>query len=364
MRQITELKDGGQYLGSLSEGCRRCLSGEKLVVFVTGECPLDCYYCPISQERRGSRQIFANERAITESHEILEEAKLSSATGASITGGEPLSVLSRTTQTIHLLKKTFGSNFHIHLYTGVTSLPVSSITALRNAGLDELRLHNVLAFSLSDLKQIQNTGMIVGGEIPVIPGTERQIQKIIHHLDRYSKNTASSTLFLNMNELEASETNYRSLKKQGFDILPNSLSSIKGSSTLASHILDWAATHSKLNVHYCPASSKDTVQLRNRFIKRAKNVRRPYEEVSEEGLLIKGAILNLPIEEAKKIRHELLSQLEIPPQMIEVNSRFQRLEFRSEDSSQIAHYLSGKYSVGILEEHPTDTRLQTSFSPL
>ncbi|HRZ19884.1 MAG TPA: radical SAM protein, partial [Methanofastidiosum sp.] len=36
------------YTGKLSKGCKLCIKGRKSVLFVTGLCGVNCYYCPLS----------------------------------------------------------------------------------------------------------------------------------------------------------------------------------------------------------------------------------------------------------------------------------------------------------------------------
>ena len=66
-----------------------CVKGEKLVLFVTGLCPRQCYFCPISDKKYKKDVIYADEWPVTNIHQIIEEAKLIDAKGAGFTGGDP-----------------------------------------------------------------------------------------------------------------------------------------------------------------------------------------------------------------------------------------------------------------------------------
>ncbi|MEK6849294.1 MAG: radical SAM protein, partial [Nanoarchaeota archaeon] len=163
--------------GQLSEGCKRCVEGRKLVLFITGMCAQKCWYCPIGENKYGHDVVFANEWKLDNPNdpvELLEEAKLTKATGAGITGGDPLARVDRCVQYITLLKKEFGKDFHIHLYTPLKLVSKENLTKLFKAGLDEIRFHPDL-----DDKTLWNRidlakpfSWTVGLEIPAIPGYE------------------------------------------------------------------------------------------------------------------------------------------------------------------------------------------------
>ncbi len=49
----------------LPEGCKHCINGSKMVLLITGRCGTDCFYCPISPEKKGKDVMYANERKIS-----------------------------------------------------------------------------------------------------------------------------------------------------------------------------------------------------------------------------------------------------------------------------------------------------------
>jgi pyruvate formate-lyase activating enzyme-like uncharacterized protein len=286
----------------MPEGCRLCHQGAKLVLFVTGVCNRYCFYCPVSEERKGVDTVYANERRVDSDEDLIEQARRMSALGTGITGGEPLLRLERTLDYIRLLKKTFGKGHHIHLYT-CTVPSEETLKKLKEAGLDEIRMHP--SKDLWDhfygsayhraLQQAIRLGMSAGIEIPAlasVPEIERAV--------------AEAGGFLNLNELEFSETNCEAMNKQGFALRDDLSNAVQGSEQVAREIV----LNSIANTRYCSSRFKDAVQLRERLKRTASNVARPFDEVTDDGTIICGEITG-DLDGALK----LIEEMEIPADM-------------------------------------------------
>ena len=120
--------------GNLAKGCRYCVEGKKLVLFVTGICSKNCWYCPLSDVKKNKDIVFANEWKTDNVKNIIKEAELCSSVGAGITGGDPFLRLERTVGYIKALKARFGKKFHIHLYAPLNNITSGNLKKLYDAG--------------------------------------------------------------------------------------------------------------------------------------------------------------------------------------------------------------------------------------
>jgi len=288
MRRIVKTPYKSLRIGSPPKGCRACVKGAKLVLLATGVCRVGCWYCPLSTRKKGKDVIVANEWWVRKDEDIIEEARLTQAEGAGITGGDPLCRLGRTIHYIRLLKRKFGRKFHIHLYTPGGLATPETLKKLCRAGLDEIRFHpdflNGGKTDISAIKAALGFDWSVGVEIPVIPGRVRQTKEFIRLIDDAGAD------FLNLNQFEISETNAAAMAHKGFEAESDASFAVKGSAKAAKALLDYCAKHTKLRVHYCTVRLKDGVQLRNRLKRRAKNAAKESDIITEDGLLIRGAI--------------------------------------------------------------------------
>ncbi|MFX1534647.1 MAG: radical SAM protein [Promethearchaeota archaeon] len=361
-------------IGKLPQGCQLCRKGEKTTLFITGICSGGCFYCPVSEERRTDMQ-YANERPIQTQKELLEEIDVSQSRGVAITGGEPLLKKERVQTYATALKETFGEKFHIHLYTqGITG----KFEGLEHL-IDELRIHPKNSDHLRQILVETELFPVVGVELPAIPGNEQYIIGVAKVLANYRPDS-----FLNLNELEISETNYRALIKRGFQRKKQSLAAVQGSKQTAKEILAWIGKFTSLNAYYCPASIKDAVQLPNRLFLRAQNVAEEFDLIEDKppnrGLLIRGVFRARTPEGKENLKLHMVDIQKFIQQTlrtkIKIDYEKQQLlldplllsELPIKTLKGIISTIYQKFTVeiipGILEEYPTFNRLETSFQPL
>jgi pyruvate formate-lyase activating enzyme-like uncharacterized protein len=356
--QVKKLEKGSMYTGELPQGCKYCRQGRKMVMLVTGLCKLSCFYCPLSAKKKGKDVIYANEKKVENENEIFYEAKTIDALGSGITGGDPLEVLDRTLHYIEILKKEFGEDHHIHLYTSYTP-DFAALEKLQNAGLDEIRFH--IPFNLWDrfpgskyestLKEAMKTEMAVGVELPALPDLKSELIALTKQLDELGVH------FLNLNELEYSETNWEGLIGRHYEIRHETSNAIKGSQWVADDILK--NLNIKMALHYCSSRFKDGVQLKRRIKRRAKNTKRESDIITDEGLFIKGIVECGNLEANFKI---LKKNFKIPENLIYIDREKKRIEIAPWILEDIHEKID--FPCFIVEEYPTADRLEVERRPL
>lgn len=353
---IRELQNGSFSNGRISVGCKMCATGAKMVLFVSGICDKNCFYCPLSENKKDKDVIYADEMLVENDDDIIKEAESISSRGASITGGEPLLFVERSIKYINLLKDHFGENYHIHLYTASTD--IEAIKKILSSRLDEIRFHVLPEYwnkfegsgyhkAIITAKEF---GKPVGVEIPGIPGMYEDLKKLITSLEK------GGVDFVNINEFEYMDRTWPYLLKMGFEMLDGMSSAIKGSSEMVMSLLK--ENNFRIPIHFCSSGYKDGVQLRNRLLRRAKNVAMPWEEITEDGTIIKGIIEGV---DASYISF-LHSKFRISKKKCRYNEVKKRLELSSEDVERIGGKIDKKCF--IIEEYPTADGLEVERIPI
>lgn len=389
------VRPAGSFIqGSLPTGCALCEAGTKLVLFVTGVCHYKCFYCPISDEKRMARFSWANERKLDWSDEpralaeLAEEVRSLGAKGTGITGGDPLYDPELTLKMIRFLKAEFGPKHHIHLYTQIP-FDLKWLRAMQETGLDELRFHppdetwadpdapqNAKYKELwLAARRMEEEGLWdVGFEIPCIPGSHEQMSALVGWLDRHGFK------FINVNEMEFSETNYAQLLERGYRIKDSETSRAMDSEEVArevmrralsgelawgdqppeeagGHLAPGAKRPARIAIHFCSSPFKDRVQLRQRLARQAARKAKPYEVATEDGTLVRG-VIECP--DPADMAEEIMAAFEIEPQMMEVRP----------GALHIAPWLLEEFAEEVpfpaylTETYPTATALEVERLPL
>ncbi|NPA23012.1 MAG: 4Fe-4S cluster-binding domain-containing protein [Crenarchaeota archaeon] len=272
------------HYNKLPRGCELCLRGLKSILFITGLCNVSCFYCPVSSERRGRDVMYVNDvpaSMIT----IFEEVEACMSMGIAITGGEPTLVIDRVCEIARALKREYGDSFHIHVYTNPLSWNrYRASRLLHDAPLDEVRLHIVsekgLRVFLRYLRSVRDSSAVVGLEVPVVPKFYGDLYLIVEEL--YRRDVIE---FVNLNELDVSESNYRRLISMG---LPVERGHVKGSYELCVKILeDLHRRFPDLSIHLCSSHTKDSIQIRLRAFMRSLYYASAYQRVQDDGTLLR-----------------------------------------------------------------------------
>ncbi|MHA2347021.1 MAG: hypothetical protein ACXACP_09905, partial [Candidatus Hodarchaeales archaeon] len=268
------------------------------------------------------------------------------------------------------LKEHFSNNFHIHLYTRGKGLREQELKALIPY-LDEIRFHIInIEKDFHAVKIALKFELDVGIEIPVIPSRGINYYKKIITTFEALIPPKNQFYFINLNELEISETNYRKLLNHGLKEDPVNLSAVEGSSSLAVEIVSWANKHSAIPVHFCSLKTKDGIQLPNRLLRIALNNKLPSDVVietgSDKGLLIRGIIESVDYD-LDEIKEFLVLELDVPAEMVYHEKSGKRILTNAAILEELKKDLINAFpgiKLGIAEEYPTYDNLQTTYFSL
>ena len=351
-----------------TEGCIQCQLGSKLVLFITGHCHWMCDYCPLSENRREIDWMFANERRVEigDWDAVIEEARAMNATGAGITGGDPVMARERVLEACKILKNEFGEDFHLHMYT---SIPFKAEWAqdFAEAGLDEIRFHFLDLESekyTETMAACVESGMLTGVEIPCEPDKENELMELLETM------RDMPVQFLNLNELEITVGNHDNMEVRGFNLSDEITAGAAGSGELATRMRDRVMAASigaadpedgtvrepyPYHLKYCTATYKDSGQLRRRFIRRGEHTISPHEILTEDGTLLFGAI-DCAQEESDDWIDEIHSETGLPKRFMLYDSDNERIELPLSMAEELVGEIEAPIS--LVEVHPTHERLE------
>ncbi|MCI4330961.1 MAG: radical SAM protein [Thermoplasmata archaeon] len=350
------------YRGELSPACQQCAEGKKMVLFVTGLCRFRCFYCPVSERRNQKDVVYANERRVLRDEDVLEEARSIGAAGTGITGGDPLGVIDRTDHYVRLLKGEFGAEHHIHLYTHEPN--PEKLQRLARSGLDEFRLHiphylwGPLAASggayRSVLEDAPAWGIRRGVEIPVLPEKEAELRRLLTTLDEIGVD------FVNLNEMEFSETNEDHLHGRAYELDPSNGWGVRGSRAVAQRVV--REMRLTVPVHYCSSRFKDGVQLKQRLLRRAERTAPAFAERTGDGTVVYGVVEAKPSVDLARLGRRVGELAGVGADGYRVDFARRRVELGAEPLRRVAGRL--RFPAWEVEEYPTADALEVERAPL
>ena len=351
-----------------TEGCIQCQMGSKLVLFITGHCHWMCDYCPLSENRREIDWMFANERRVEigDWDAVIEEARAMNATGAGITGGDPVMARERVLEACKILKNEFGNDFHLHMYT---SIPFKAEWAkdFAEAGLDEIRFHFLDLESekyTETMAACVESGMLTGVEIPCEPDKENELMELLETM------RDMPVQFLNLNELEITVGNHDNMEVRGFNLSDEITAGAAGSGELATRMRDRVMAASigaadpedgtvrepyPYHLKFCTATYKDSGQLRRRFIRRGEHTISPHEILTEDGTLLFGAI-DCGQGDSESWIDEIHSETGLPKRFMLYDSENERIELPLSIAEELVDEIDAP--ICLVEVHPTHERLE------
>lgn len=333
-----------------------------MVLFVTGLCRFRCFYCPVSSRRNQIDVVYANERRVATDQDVLDEARAIGAAGTGITGGDPLGVIDRTEHYVRLLKREFGPDHNIHLYTHEPS--PEKLRRLADAGLDEFRLHipHYVWGPLSAdggayravLEDAPSWGIRRGVEIPVLPDKELELRRLLRALERIGVD------FVNLNELEFSETNELKLHDRGYALDPRNGWGVRGSRAVAERVV--RDTEWSVPVHYCSSRFKDGVQLRQRLMRRAERTAPEFAEITSDGTVRFGVVDVPASRDVTRAARRLVTLARLGTADFRIDYARRRVELSAARLRRVAGRLS--LPAFEVEEYPTADALEVERMPL
>ena len=303
------------YLNALSPGCKTCVEGKWLCVYISTRCVQGCFYCPKSQNGNDSDLPRTPEKfSFGSVDDYVAYLGGFDFEGVGFSGGEPFLAYEKLVKYIENTRRAFGLRHYLWAYTSGKHVTPENLAALRRAGLNELRFH--IAANGYDLTSVALAIKEIGRvsiEIPVIP-EDKQI--VMEKLAQFEELGVSH---LNLHQLCMTEANYEALSKRNYtiahtDYFPNFFPVLE-SELAAFDIMRYASDKTfKMGINYCSRLYKSIFQLNGARRRAASVSRSKLESVTATGYLRRMSIQCTPGEFDKHraiLRQEPVSEYSV-----------------------------------------------------
>ncbi len=326
----------------LPEGCRRCLLGGRLCLTLGERCPKDCFYC---SNPMGSDLMRADEFTIHSEDDLVRLVRFSDPDAVCLTGGEPTLYMDRAERFARLLREECGPDFHIQFFTANAEMTEEQMARMHKAGVDEIRCHLASYKEGHLVERARGFDWTVAVEVPSLPIadiTDRIVDKAIELGAEFVN--LHELLFFESEEfqrvakrtdLKPGEPLSRKIPYQappdkalGTDIparFGTTLRPTLGSKEKALQMMKktMEAPGSKTAVHFCSMASKYLTQIPNRLARKARRLKRPYEDISPDGTLV-SAVISTPDEQSLALaREKLADTFRLDDQMVAAGGKNQ-----------------------------------------
>jgi pyruvate formate-lyase activating enzyme-like uncharacterized protein len=264
--------DKSLVVNSISPACVACQQGQgSATFFISLRCHRSCFYCFNPNQEHYSafaaqpRDLAAELRTLRASGQPIQYLAL--------TGGEPLLHQAEALAFFRLARELFPEA-HTRLYTTGDHLTPALATALRDAGLDEIRfsirIHDLEAGHRHTFDRIALAqGLIpsVMVEMPVLPGTLETMQGVLVELNRLGVDSINLLeLCYPYHQTEAFNQRGLRVRAHPFRVLYDYWYAgglpIAGSEAVCLALVGFALEAGlTLGVHYCSLENKHTGQI-------------------------------------------------------------------------------------------------------
>ncbi|MEW6672809.1 MAG: radical SAM protein [Thermodesulfobacteriota bacterium] len=276
---------------NLSNGCRLCGEGQWSCLFINGICNARCFYCPTEQPSKSEPMTHGIPFASPKDY--IDYIRLFKFRGVSISGGEPLLTFDRTFRYVSEIKKAFGNDIYLWLYTNGILADREKLSRLKVAGLDEIRFDlSACRYQLDKVKIAVDAIPTVTVEIPAIPEDEALLKKVIVEIH------GVGVSHLNLHQLRCTPYNRERLLHRGYTFLHGPKVTVLESELCALRLIRFVYENSiALPINYCSFVFKHRHQgagIRGRI---APFFLKPWETVTAAGMIrtlsVKGAATEL-----------------------------------------------------------------------
>jgi len=274
-------QDKSIYLNWLSSACEACKTGqESITLFLSLRCHRNCFYC--FNPNQEDYDLYA-----TTKNDCISQLQAIAKSGQKIkhialTGGEPLLYKEEMLAFFSLARSKYRQA-HLRLYTSGDLLDLETLQMLKEIGLNEIRFSIKLEDELATRKKVLSKIALakeyiqdVMVEMPVIPGTQAEMESLLLELDKLMISGINLLEFCYpFNNVQEFIKRYYQIKNPPFEVLYNYWYAgglpISGSEKESLELLQFALNKGlHLGLHYCSVENKHTGQIYQQNVEHTK----------------------------------------------------------------------------------------------